>query len=53
MVYVEGVGVGKTKRSIRMLGYTDDEESQKMRDVSVRGNQYTLDQPVAKYRPVK
>ena len=43
----------KTKVSIRMPDYTDDEESQKMRDVFVRGKQYTLDQPVAKYRPVK
>ena len=53
MVYVVGVGADKTKVSMRMLGYTDDEESQKMRDVFLRGNQYTLDQPVAKDRPVK
>ena len=53
VVYFEPVGVDKTKVSIRMLGYTHDDESQKMREFFVRGNQYTLDQLVAKYRTPK
>ena len=53
VIYFEPVGADKTRVSIRMLGYTDDEESQKMREFFVRGNQHTLDQLAAKYRPAK
>jgi uncharacterized protein YndB with AHSA1/START domain len=51
VIYFEPAGAGRTRVSIRMLGYTEDEESQKMREFFLRGNQYTLDQLVAKYRP--
>ncbi len=53
VVYFEPLGDNKTKVSIRMLGYTEDEESQKMRAFFVRGNQYTLDQLAAKFRAAK
>lgn len=53
VIYFEPLGDARTKVSIRMLGYTDDEESQKMREFFVRGNQYTLDALVAKYKPGK
>ena len=53
VIYFEPVGADKTRASIRMLGYSDDEESQKMREFFVRSNQYTLDQLAAKYRPAK
>lgn len=53
VVYFEALGENKTKVSIRMLGYTEDEESQKMRAFFLRGNQYTLDQLVARFRSGK
>jgi uncharacterized protein YndB with AHSA1/START domain len=49
VVYFESLGPASTKVSVRMLGYTDDEESQKMRAFFQRGNQYTLDKLAAKY----
>lgn len=50
VVYLEPVSSDKTKVLIRMLGYTDEEESQKMRTFFLRGNQYTLDKLAAKFR---
>jgi len=50
VVYFESVGNDKTRVLIRMLGYTDDEESQKMREFFLRGNQYTLDKLAEKFR---
>ena len=43
VVYLEAVGDRQTRVTVRMLGYTDDEESQKMRTFFERGNQQTLD----------
>lgn len=51
VVYFEPLGPNSTKVSIHMLGYTDDEESQKMREFFLRGNQYTLDKLAAKFKP--
>ncbi len=51
VVYFEPLGAGSTRVSIRMLGYTDDEESQKMREFFLRGNQYTLDKLAARFKP--
>ena len=51
VVYFENAGPAGTKVSIHMLGYTDDEESQKMREFFQRGNQYTLDRLAAKFKP--
>ncbi len=51
VVYFEALGPQKTKISIRMLGFNESEESQKMRAFFVRGNQYTIDQLVAKTAP--
>jgi hypothetical protein len=33
-----------------MLGFTDDEESQKMREFFVKGNQTTLDNLIKKFQ---
>ena len=43
VIYLELVGERQTKVTVRMLGFTDDEESQKMRGFFERGNQQTLD----------
>ena len=52
VVYLDALAADKTKVTIRMLGYNDDAESQKMRDFFQFGNQYTIDELVAKFRPV-
>ena len=51
VVYFDKLGASSTKISIHMLGFGDDEESQKMREFFVRGNQYTLDKLAAKFKP--
>jgi uncharacterized protein YndB with AHSA1/START domain len=48
VVYFEPVDGGQTKITARMLGYTEDAESQKMRAFFERGNQATLDSFVRK-----
>jgi len=43
VLYLEPLGESRTKVTARMLGYTDEEESQQMRAFFVRGNQQTMD----------
>ncbi len=43
VVYFEPVAAGKTRVSIRMHGFSEEDESQKMREFFLRGNQYILD----------
>ena len=49
VVYFEPVDAGHTKVTIRMHGYTEDEESQKMRTFFTWGNKVTLDDLVKKF----
>lgn len=49
VVYFEPVGESRTKVTGRMLGFTDDEESRKMRAFFETGNKTTLDALVKKY----
>ena len=44
VVYFEPVEGGKTKVTVRGLGFNETEESQKMRAFFKAGNQYTLDE---------
>lgn len=48
VVYFEPIDTGQTKITIRMLGYAEDAESQKMRSFFERGNKATLDSFVRK-----
>jgi len=50
VVYFEPAGASKTKVTAHMLGFTDDEESQKMRAFFEVGNRTTLDSLVKKYQ---
>jgi hypothetical protein len=43
VVNLEPLGERKTRFTSRMLGYTDDQESQRMRAFFERGNQQTLE----------
>lgn len=43
VIYMEPAGTGKTKVTVRMMGWTDDEESRTMHKFFVSGNQQTLD----------
>ena len=52
VVYFDPVETGRTRVTIRMLGYGDDKESQEMRAFFTVGNQYTLDMLAAKYKAV-
>jgi hypothetical protein len=52
VVYFEPQGDFKTKVTAHMLGFTDDEESQKMRAFFEAGNKTTLD-ALIKMFPVK
>ena len=47
VIYFEPLGANKTKLTVRSLGFTDDPESQKMREFFDRGNKYTLDELAA------
>ena len=49
VVYFEPVGESRTKVSARMLGFGDDEESQKMRAFFEAGNRTTLGNLVKKH----
>ena len=49
VIYLEPVGERQTKFTGRMLGFTDDEESQKMRAFFERGNQRTLDSLIKRF----
>jgi uncharacterized protein YndB with AHSA1/START domain len=48
VIYLEDAGTGKTKVSVIGVGYTEDEESQKLRAFFQRGNELTL-QRLQKY----
>ncbi|MBZ5674421.1 MAG: SRPBCC domain-containing protein [Acidobacteriia bacterium] len=49
VIYLEPVGERQTRFTGRMLGFTDDEESQKMRAFFERGNQQTLDSLIKRF----
>ena len=49
VVYLEPVGAGQTKVTVRMVGYGDDPESLKMRAFFDKGNQATLDALVKRF----
>jgi uncharacterized protein YndB with AHSA1/START domain len=49
VIYFEPVDAGRTKVTVRMLGYTNDPESQKMRAFFEGGNKATLDALVKRF----
>jgi uncharacterized protein YndB with AHSA1/START domain len=49
VVYFEPVGDRQTKVTARMLGYTDEDESQSMRTFFERGNRETLDNLIKRF----
>jgi uncharacterized protein YndB with AHSA1/START domain len=49
VIYLEPVGDSQTRFTGRMLGFTEDEESQKMRAFFDRGNQQTLDALIKRF----
>jgi uncharacterized protein YndB with AHSA1/START domain len=50
VVYLEPAGSGRTKVTVRMLGFADDAESQKMRAFFDTGNKATVDALVKKFQ---
>jgi uncharacterized protein YndB with AHSA1/START domain len=50
VVYFEPAGIGRTKVTTHMLGYEDNEESQKMRTFFEAGNKTTMDSLVKKFQ---
>ena len=50
VVYFEQVGDRQTKVTTRMLGYTDEEESQKMRTFFESGNRQTMDSLIKRFQ---
>jgi uncharacterized protein YndB with AHSA1/START domain len=49
VAYLESAGATQTRVVTRMFGFSDDEESQKMRAFFERGNQATLDSLVKRF----
>jgi len=49
VIYVEPLDAGRTKVTVRMLGYSNDAESQKMRAFFDVGNKATLDALVKRF----
>ena len=49
VVYLEPAGSGRTKVTVRMVGYGDDPESLKMRAFFDKGNQATMDSLVKRF----
>jgi uncharacterized protein YndB with AHSA1/START domain len=49
VVYLEPIDTGRTKVTVRMVGYDDDAESLKMRAFFEKGNQATLDALVKRF----
>jgi hypothetical protein len=49
VIYFESVSENRTKVTVRSMGFTADEESQKMREFFVRGNKITMDALVAHF----
>ena len=49
VIYLEPAGEHQTRFTGRMLGFTDDEESRKLRAFFERGNQQTLDSLIKKF----
>ena len=50
VIYFEPLGDTKTKVTVRCMGYTEDEESQKMRAFFERGNKITVDSLAAHFK---
>src|SRR5215471_18447941 len=50
VVYFEPAGTGRTKVTTHMLGYEDNEESQKMRAFFENGNKTTMESLVKKFQ---
>lgn len=50
VVYFEPLGESRTKVTARMMGFTEDEDSQKLRAFFEAGNRTTLDNLVKKHR---
>src|SRR5262249_253656 len=50
VIYFEPAGPDRTKVTARMLGFTDDEESQKMQAFFERGNKTTMDALVRRFQ---
>ena len=50
VVYLEPAGSGRTRVTVRMLGFGDDAESQKMRAFFETGNQATVDALIKKFQ---
>jgi uncharacterized protein YndB with AHSA1/START domain len=51
VIYFEPVQPAQTRVTVRMLGFDDDAESQKMRAFFITGNQATLASLARKFRP--
>ena len=49
VVYLEAVGEGRTRVTMRMLGFTEDLESRKMREFFELGNRATAEGLVKKF----
>jgi uncharacterized protein YndB with AHSA1/START domain len=49
VIYLDPIDAGRTKVTVRMLGYSSDAESQKMRAFFERGNRATLDALVKRF----
>jgi uncharacterized protein YndB with AHSA1/START domain len=50
VVYFESAGPGRTKVTTHMLGYEDNEESQKMRAFFEAGNKTTMDSLIKRFQ---
>ena len=50
VVYFEPAGVGRTKVTAHMLGFEDNQESQKMRAFFVTGNKTTMDSLIKRFQ---
>jgi uncharacterized protein YndB with AHSA1/START domain len=49
VMYFEPVGEGQTKVTARMLGFTDEDESQRMRTFFEQGNRETMDSLIKRF----
>jgi uncharacterized protein YndB with AHSA1/START domain len=50
VIYFEPAGTGRTKVTTHMLGFEDNEESQKMRAFFEAGNKTTMDNLIKRYK---
>lgn len=49
VAYLDPAGTGKTKVTLKMFGFTEDELSQDMRSKFIAGNKFTMDKLVEKF----